>query len=193
MKMNRLEAQAIIDSEPYYDEEDKEYALEIYNELVKHIGFEDNRIDKRYIVKFHDICYYTPKELEEDDDRFWDLFNIFCEEQIAWMEEENALEGIAENTMFSPMYCGHYQAFKVDIPEITDKNAAELAIKICNEISYEGVEYVKNYVFMVNNLQAMEDNYMDMWIQFLRDGEYIKEESIKEIEEKYKSDKERRK
>ena len=191
--MNKLEAQIIVENTGNYDEEDIEYILETYEELEKHIGFEDNRRDNRYVVKFHDICYYTPKELEEDDDKFWNLFDAFCQDQVEWLEEENKTEGIDEELMLTHVYVGHYPAFRVDIPEITKENTIEKAMEIYDETGYRGPEYVKSYIFMVNNLQAMEDNYMDMWIEFLRCGEYIEEESIKEIEDRYKSDKERRK
>ena len=192
MKMNKLEAQIVVENTGNYDEEDIEYVLETYEELEKHIGFEDNRRDNRYVVKFHDICYYTPYD-ENNEQEFWNLFDMFCEDQAEWLEEENKTEGIDEELMLTHYNCGHYPAFRVDIPEITKENTIEKAMEIYDEAGYRGPEYVKSYIFMVNNLQAMEDNYMDMWIDFLRDGEYIKEESIKEIEDKYKSDKERRK
>lgn len=193
MKMNKLEAQIIVENTGNYYDEEMEEILNIYEELLKHVGFEDNRRDKRYIVKFHDICYYTPKELEEDDDRFWNLFDAFCEDQVEWLKEENNVNHIDEEEMLTRWSVGHYQAFKVDIPEITKENAIDIAMKVFDEVDYDGVEYVKNYIIMVNNLQAMEDNYMEDWIEFLRCGEYIEEKSIKEIEDKYKSDKERRK
>lgn len=192
MKMNKLEAQIVVENTGNYDEEDIEYILETYEELEKHIGFEDKRRDKRYIVKFHDICYYTPYD-ENNEQKFWNLFDIFCEDQAEWLEEENKTEKIDEELMLTRWCVGHYPAFRVDIPEITKENTIEKAMEIYDEVGYRGQEYVKSYIFMVNNLQAMEDNYMDMWIEFLRDGEYIKEESIKEIEDKYKSYKERRK
>lgn len=193
MKMNKLEAQIVVENTGNYDEEDIEYILETYEELEKHIGFEDNRRDNRYIVKFHDICYYTPKELEEDSDKFWNLFDIFCEDQVEWLEEENKTEGIDEELMLTHYNCGHYPAFRVDIPEITKENTIEKAMEIYDEVGYRGPEYVKSYIFMVNNLQAMEDNYMYEWIEFLRAGEYMPEKDIKEMEDKYKSDQERRK
>lgn len=192
MKMNKLEAQIVVENTGNYDEEDIEYILETYEELEKHVGFEDKRRDSRYIVKFHDICYYTPYD-EGNEQEFWNLFDMFCEDQVEWLEEENKTEGIDEELMLTRYNCGHYPAFKVNIPEITKENTIEKAMEIYDEAGYRGPEYVKSYIFMVNNLQAMEDDYMNEWIDFLRAGEYIKEESIKEIEDKYKSDKERRK
>lgn len=190
--MNRLEAKALIEADGYYEEEDEEYILETYDELIKNIGFEDNRRDKRYVVKFHDIGYYMPYEDENEVD-FWNLFDLFCQDQIEWMDEENEMKDIDEEIMLTSWNTGHYPAFRVDIEEITDENAVELAMKIYDEVGYSGKEYVKNYIFMVNNLQAMEDNYMYLWFDFLRCGEYMPEKDIKEMEEKYKLDQERRK
>lgn len=190
--MNRLEAQALIEADGYYEENEEDYILETYDELIKNIGFEDNRRDKRYIVKFHDIGYYMPYDGDNETD-FWNLFDLFCQDGIEWMDEENKEKGVDEEIMLTKWNCGHYPAFRVDIENITEENAAELAMKIYDEIGYRGKEYVENYIFMVNNLQAMEDNYMYLWFDFLRGGEYMPEKDIKEMEEKYKLDQERRK
>ena len=77
--MNKLEAQAIIENTGNYDEDEIEEVLGVYETVLKHIGFEDKRRDNRFIVKFHDIFYYTPDECEEIEmDR---LFEEFCEMQ----------------------------------------------------------------------------------------------------------------
>lgn len=190
--MNKLEAQIFIQESGNYDECDEEYILETYEELLRHIGFKDERRDKRYVVKFHDIGYYMPYDGDNEND-FWHLFDMFCDEQIEWMDEENKTEGIDEGLMLTRWNCGHYPAFSVDIEEITKENAIELAMEIYDEVGYRGKEYVENYIFMVNNLQAMEDNYMWNWFEFLRCGEYMPEKDIKEMEDKYKADEERRK
>ena len=190
--MPRIEAQIGAENTGNYDEEDIEYILDTYDELEKHIGFEDNRNDSRYVVKFHDICYHSPSEEIISDEEFWDLFSMFCDDQAEWMDEENKTEGIDEDLMLTRYNCGHYQAFRVDIPEITEENIIEKAMEIYDEAGYRGPEYVKSYVCMVKNLQAMEDNYMENWIDFLRCGEYIPEEDIKNMEEKYHKDMERR-
>lgn len=190
--MNKLEAQIVVENTGNYDEDDMDYILETYEELCKHIGFKDNRRDSRYVVKFHDICYYAPYD-GDNEQEFWNLFDEFCNEQLEWMQEENKTEGIDEDLMLTRYNCGHYPAFKVDIPEITEENAIELAMNIYDEAGYSGAEYVDSYIFMVNNLQAMEDNYMENWIEFLRCGEYMPEKDIKEMEEKYHKDMERRK
>ena len=63
--MNKLEAQMIVENTGNYSEEDVEEVMDTYEELMKNVGFEDNRRDKRYIVKFHDIFYYMPDGVEE--------------------------------------------------------------------------------------------------------------------------------
>lgn len=190
--MNKLEAQIVVENTGNYDECDIDYILETYEELEKNIGFEDKRRDSRYVVKFHDICYYAPYD-GDNEQEFWNLFDMFCEEQVEWMDEENKTEGIDEELMLTHYNCGHYPAFRIDIPEITKENTIEKAMEIYDEVGYRGPEYVNSYIFMVNNLQAMEDNYMENWIEFLRCGEYLPEKEIKEMEEKYHKDMERRK
>ena len=191
--MNKLEARIIVEDTGNYDEEDTDYILKICEELEKNIGFEDNRRDIRFVVKFHDICYYSPDEKIISDSEFWNLFDIFCEEQIEWICKENEEEGIDGELMLSNYSCGHYQAFRVDISEITKENIIDKAMEIYDEVGYRGAEYVKSYIFVVKNLQYMEDNYMEDWFEFLRCGEYIPEEEIKNMEEKYHKDMERRK
>lgn len=192
--MNKqMEARIIVERDGGYDDEEIGYIMETYNELMNHVGFEDNRSDKRYIVKFHDICYYTPDKNECDDNDFWNAFEIFCNDQAEMLEEDLKEEGIDTDIMLTHYSCGHYPAFVVDIPEIKEEDAIILAMKIYDEVGYRGEEYVKNYIYMVEALQNMEDNYMDEWIEFLRCGEYLPEKDIKEMEEKYHKDMERRK
>lgn len=191
--MNKLEAQIVVENTGNYDEEDIDYILETYEELEKNIGFEDRRRDSRYVVKFHDICYYSPDEEKISDSEFWNLFDIFCNEQIEWIDEENRTEGIDRELMFTYYRCGHYPAFKVYIPEITKENTIEKAMEIYDEAGYRGAEYVKSYIFIVENLQYMEDNYMENWFDFLRYGKYMPEEEIKNMEDEYHKDMERRK
>ena len=192
--MNKLEAQIIVENTGNYDEEDTEYVLETYEELDKHRDFKDNRRDKRFIVKFHDIFYYMPEEFERDHEDLVDsLFEDFCWQQSEYIEDAAREEDIDMDIMFSNMYVGHYQAFLVDIPEITDENIIDLAMNICDEVGYKGKEYVKGYIYLVDLLQDLEDNYMTYWIEFLKDNELIPEKYIKEIEDKYKANQERRK
>ena len=195
--MNKLEAQIMIEDTGNYDEDDEETILEIYDELIKNKGFEDRRRDKRFVVKFHDIFYYAPEEIENTD-KFDSLFEFFCEDMYnvvcMTIEEDTPKDtiNIDLDDMLTKQCVGHYQAFVVDIPEITDDNAVELAMNIYDEFPYYGKEYVKKYIKAVNTLQDLEDNYMEYWLEHLKANEYD-EEYIKQIEEKYKADQERRK
>lgn len=188
--MNKLEAQAIIESTGNYIDEEIEDVLDVYEELIKNVGFEDNRKDNRYIVKFHDIFYYMPDGTEAAElDR---LFENFCYDQAEMIEDELKENNIAIDYMLTRYDVGHYRAFKVEIPEITKDNAADLAMKIYDEFNYEGKDYVKDYIYTINLLQDLEDNYMDYWIEFLELNE-IQENIVKEIKENYKKDQERKK
>lgn len=189
--MNELEARAIIENTGNYDEEEIDDVLCVYNILTKHIGFKDERRDNRFIVKFHDIFYYTPDEYEEIEmDR---LFEEFCEMQYEYVGELLNDKHIPIDEMLHPMYVGHYQGFVVDIPEITDKNAVDLAMDIYDEFNYEGGTYVENYIEVVKILQDLEDNYMEYWIDFLESNECMPQKMIDEIKNKYHKDMERRK
>lgn len=191
--MNKLEAQAIIEGTGNYDEEEIEEILDVYEEVIKHVGFKDERRDKRYVVKFHDICYYVPHEYEEEHEgEFWGLFDEFCGEQIQILEEYFKEEDIDIDEMLSRYYCGHYQTFKVDIPEINDANAVEIAMNAYYEFNYKGGKYVKDYIEVVNSLQELEDNYMEYWIEFLSLREDFPDKYLKEIKENYKRDKEKK-
>lgn len=191
--MNKLEAQVIIENTGNYEEEEIEEVLDVYEEVIKHVGFKDERRDKRYVVKFHDICYYVPQEYEEEHEgEFWGLFDEFCGEQIQILEEYFKEEDIDINEMLCSYYCGHYQTFKVDIPEITDANAVEIAMNAYDEFNYKGGKYVKDYIEVVNSLQELEDNYMEYWIEFLSLREDFPDKYLKEIKENYKRDKEKK-
>ena len=188
--MNKLEAQALIENSGNYDEEEIEDVLDVYKELMKNVGFEDNRRDNRYIVKFHDIFYYMPDEAESAEE-VDGLFENFCYDQSEMIEDELKENNIDIDSMLTNYDVGHYRAFLVDIPEITKENAVDLAMEIYDEFNYKGKDYVKNYIYTVNLLQDLEDNYMEYWIEFLELNE-IQENIIKEIKEKYKKDQERR-
>ena len=191
--MNRLETQALIEDTGNYDEEDTEYILDICEALAKHIGFEDNRRDSRYIVKFHDIFYYMPDEYYKEHAQELDSwFEEFCWQESEFIEDELKEKNIDLDYMLTRYDIGHYRGFLVDIPEITNKNIAELAMKIYDEFGYEGVEYPGNYIYTVNLLQTLEDNYVDYWINYLEINEAIPRKVLKEIKENYKKDKERK-
>lgn len=188
--MNKLEAQALIESTGNYIEEEIEDVLDVYEELMKNVGFEDNRRDNRYIVKFHDIFYYMPDGTEATELDV--LFENFCYDQAEMIEDELKENNINVDYMLTRYDVGHYRAFKVEIPEITKDNAADLAMEIYDEFNYEGKDYVKDYIYTVKLLQDLEDNYMDYWIEFLEGNEFIDEKYIKEIKENYKKDQERK-
>lgn len=191
--MNKLEARAIIEAEGGYEEDGVDEIMNICESLAKHIGFEDKRHDKRFIVKFHDIFYYMPNELEEEyGDTMNMLFDDFCNMEYDFIKSDLEDSHIELDYMLTRYDVGHYQAFVIDIPEITDENIAALAMNIYDEYGWEGINYVENYIHTVNLLQDLEDNYMDYWIEFL-EGTDIPQKYIKEMKDKYKEDMERSK
>ena len=170
-----LEMQAIAENEGY-DEDAIDEICEIYGELEKHIGFEDKRKDKRYVVKFHDIFYYTPN-MESKEMLY--LFDLFCQDM--YEDIDGNMSKYDRERMLSRMLCGHYETFKVDIPEITKDNLPELSMKIFDEVEYFGTEYVDLYVKLVNDMQDLEDNYMEYWIDFLENNMDQPEKIIEQI------------
>ena len=181
--MNKLEAQIVVENTGNYDEEEVEDILEVYETVMKHVGFEDKRRDSRFIVKFHDIFYYAPKEIE-DTDAFNSLFDNFCYDMYDNITEQAHEKNIDIDEMLHPMYVGSYQAFVVDIEEITMENAAQVAMRVYDEFNYEGKEYVENYVYLVDLLQDLEDNYMEYWFDYLDGNEYFPQKTIDEMKEK---------
>lgn len=190
--MNKLEAQIVIENTGNYDEDEIDEVLSVYETVLKHVGFEDRRRDNRFVVKFHDIFYYAPKEIE-DTDEFNGIFDSFCEDMYDYIAETADEKNIGIEDMLHPMYVGHYQAFIVDIPEITKDNAIDVAMKVYDEFSWNGKEYVENYIQLVNAMQDLEDNYMEYWFDFIEGNEYFPQETIDEIKDTYHKDMERRK
>ena len=192
--MGELEIRIVAEGTGNYNEDDVEEIIDTYNTLKKHIGFVDDRKDNRYVVKFHDIFYYMPEEYEKEHSKeIESLFDDFC-----WMTSENITDNvdqtkIAIDDMLHPMYVGNYQVFIVDIPEITEDNISELAMRVFDEFPYDHDKYIENYIQVVNNLKDLEDNYMEYWIDFLKDDGTMPKDVIKEIEERYHKDIERRK
>lgn len=190
--MNKLEAQTIIENTGNYEEEEIEEILGVYETILKHVGFKDERRDQRFIVKFHDIFYYMPEEYENDNrDEFDHLFEEFCEQQYSFIVEEANEKNIDIDEMLHPMCVGNYQPFIVDIPEITMENAIDVAMKVYDEFNWRGKEYVENYIYLVGLLKDLEDNYVKYWIEFLEDAEYSPKK-LNEIKEKYNRDRERK-
>lgn len=190
--MNKLEAQIVVENTGNYDEDDIEEILGIYETVLKHVGFEDKRRDSRFIVKFHDIFYYAPKEIG-DTDEFNGLFDSFCNDMYDNIKEQAHEKNIFIPEMLTTMCVGNYQAFVVDIEEITNDNAIDIAMKVYDEFNYNGKEYVEDYIYLVNLLQDLEDNYMEYWFDFLEINEYYPQETIDKMKEEYHKDMERRK
>lgn len=190
--MNKLEAQIVVENTGNYDEEEVEEILEVYETVMKHVGFKDDRRDSRFIVKFHDIFYYEPKDIK-DTDEFNNLFDAFCSDMYDNITEQAHEKNIFIPEMLHPMHVGSYQAFVVDIPEITNDNAIDIAMKVYDEFNYNGKEYVENYIYLVDLLQDLEDNYMKYWFEFLDGNEYFPQETIDEMKNNYHKDMERRK
>lgn len=192
--MNKLEARIIIENTGNYDEEEIEEVLGVYETVMKHVGFEDKRRDNRFVVKFHDIFYYMPDEYErEHEEEISSLFESFCSDMYDNITDMAWEKHIDIDEMLHPMFVGNYQAFVVDIPEITNDNAIDITMKVYDEFSWNGKEYVENYIYLVGLLQDLEDNYMDYWIEFLEANEFLNKETIEEIKNKYREDMERRK
>ena len=170
--------------------DDLEEFLDDYLPRVKaHIGFKDERRDPRFVVKFHDICYYTntqdtkDENADMDEERFNSLFDMFCNDQYEgtkWLMDDNHMD---ERELFSRYDVGNYRAFELIIPELTEENYLEKALEIFNE----GLSpsYIDDYAILVRHLQDMEDNYMTYWLEFLRATD-TPEETIKNIERRWK-------
>lgn len=188
--MNELEARTIIENSGNYVEEEIEDVMDVYKEVVKHIGFEDRRNDSRFIVKFHDIIYYTE---DIDSDEFESLFDAFCRDQYEYVMDELKENNIDIDKLLTKYDVGHYRAFDINVSEITEENAAEIAMDFYNEYGYPEYvnEYVNDYVKAIEILQNLEDNYMYEWLEFLEINDYPKEK-LDEIRKNYEEALERR-
>lgn len=190
--MNKLEARALIENTGNYDEEEVEEVMDVYDALAKNMGWKDTRRDKRYIVKFHDIFYYMPNEWEEEHQEEMDsLFEAFCDDQIDNIEEDFYVCGIDADRLLTRQTVGHYRAFIVDIPYISEDNIAELAMQFYDEYNYEGGQCAEEQIYVMRTLKSLENNYMDNWFMFLECQEDFPAKVLKEMRDKY--NKERRK
>ena len=193
MNDRTLEERVYLESKGY-DEYEIEEIIDDYLPKVKaHIGFTDERSDKRFVVKFHDIFFFTdiPKDMEQDE--FDMLFDMFCNEQYEgtkWLMDEKHMN---EQSLFALRDIGHYRIFDKIIPELTEENYLD----VTTEIYAEGLspDYIDDYTALADHLQNMEDNYMEYWLEFLKANEVpdttIKsiERRMKEYEEKHKTSK----
>lgn len=176
--------------EQFSDDYELEEFLEDYLPRVKaHIGFKDERRDPRFVVKFHDICFYTntqdanEEKADMTQEEFDSLFDMFCNEQYEgtkWLMNDNHMD---EQELFSRYDVGNYRAFEMIIPELTEENYLDKAL----EIYVEGLSpsYIDDYAILARHLQDMEDNYMTYWLEFLRETD-IPETTIKNIERRWK-------
>lgn len=178
------------------DFEIEEFIEDYLPEVKKHIGFKDERDDSRFIVKFHDICFYTNTQDTADEKadmtetEFNSLFGTFCTDMYENTKQFMEEEGISEYKLFSTYDVGHYKAFEKIIPELTEENYLDITLEIYNE----GLspDYINEYTELSDYLQNMEDNYMAYWLEFLRFME-IPEETIKNIERRQKEYEEKHK
>ena len=178
------------------DFEIEEFLEDYLPEVKKHIGFKDERDDPRFVVKFHDVCFYTNTQDTSDEkadmteSEFDSLFGTFCTDMYENTEQFMAEEGISDSELFSIHDVGHYKAFEKIIPELTEENYLDITLEIYNE----GLspDYINEYTKLSYYLQNMEDNYMTYWLDFLRCMD-IPEETIKNIERRWKEHEEKHK
>ena len=176
------------------DFEIEEFLEDYLPEVKKHIGFKDERDDPRFIVKFHDICFYTNtqdtanEKADMTESEFDSLFGTFCTDMYNNTKQFMVEEGISDSELFSIHDVGHYKAFEKIIPELTEENYLDIALEIYNE----GLspDYINEYTKLSYYLQNMEDNYMTYWLDFLRCMD-IPEETIKNIERRWKEHEEK--
>lgn len=178
------------------DFEIEEFLEDYLPEVKKHIGFKDERDDPRFVVKFHDICFYTNTQDTSDEkadmteSEFDSLFGTFCTDMYENTKQFMVEEGISDSELFRIRDVGHYKAFEKIIPELTKENYLDIALEIYNE----GLspDYINEYTKLSYYLQEMEDNYMTYWLDFLRCMD-IPEETIKNIERRRKEHEEKHK
>ena len=178
------------------DFEIEEFLEDYLPEVKKHIGFKDERDDPRFVVKFHDICFYTNTQDTSDEkadmteSEFDSLFGTFCTDMYNNTKQFMVEEGISDSELFRIRDVGHYKAFEKIIPELTKENYLDIALEIYNE----GLspDYINEYTKLSYYLQNMEDNYMTYWLDFLRCMD-IPEETIKNIERRWKEYEEKHK
>ena len=176
------------------DFEIEEFLEDYLPEVKKHIGFKDERDDPRFVVKFHDICFYTNTQDTSDEkadmteSEFDSLFGTFCTDMYENTKQFMVEEGISDIELFKIRDVGHYKAFEKIIPELTEENYLDIALEIYNE----GLspDYINEYTKLSYYLQEMEDNYVTYWLDFLRCMD-IPEETIKNIERRRKEHEEK--
>lgn len=132
--------------------------------IKKHIGFVDDRRDKRFIVKFHDIM---PKE-NMDEKEFNRVFEWFCNDMHEMViEQMRELYDTDEDEVTGSYSVGHYYPMRIDIEEITEDNLMDVLIKIYEEGVYP--DYIDKHVGTVKLLKELEDNYVEWWEEYVND------------------------
>lgn len=190
--MNKLETRTLIENSGNYMSWEIDDMMEVYDELEKHLGWEDKRRDKRFIVKFPDIFYYMDDEWQKEHEKEFDyMFEDFCDIQY-----ENVRDAIYDKhwtieNILHHIPCGHYPQFKIKMENITTDNIAELTMAFHDEYEYSAETCVKQQIFMVDLLKELEDNYMDYWFEYLKE-EDIPKEIVEKMQKKYKEDQEKK-
>lgn len=160
--MSELEACIVLENQGW-DKDSVDDIMDAYRAYARHIGWQDKRRDKRSVVKFHDIFYYTPEFPERDD-----IFNQFCEDTAFYVEQT-----VDDYTALTTRQTvGNYPALVLYTPEITQDNILELAIHAYEEFPYNTQQYIEDHITLVDAMQTLEDTYLDEWIDFLRINGY---------------------
>ena len=168
--MKDMEIEMYLEKLGYEEYEIEEMMEDYLPKLREHIGFEDNRIDKRFIVKFHDIVF--TQDNEEDEELFWELFNDFCNQMYENTLDEMKEFDADESDILSNTRCGNYRTFMIDIPEITEDNIIDLLTEIYDNSQYPS--YIEKHIKTVELLKDMEENYVKWWNDFVDEPEWEK-------------------
>lgn len=183
-----LEARALLEASSFYDEEDIDEILTVYASALKHIGWEDTRSDRRFVVKFHDIYYHTPDTFVNTPE-FNSLFEDFCDQTREDVQCIPELDTTLLDELLTERYVGNYQAFVLDIPRITADNALDIAKKVYDEYMCNcPADHFKAHIAVVDALKHLEDTYLTQWIDFLEANGYqdIAEQTKQHIKERKK-------
>lgn len=169
---SRLEARALIESTGNYADNEIDDVMDVYDAVAEHIGFEDTRHDKRYVVKFYHVFFFTPEEYIHTDEFIY-LFEDFCMLNAEWVADcvEERDDTLKVGDVLSNIYVGNYQPFAVDIQKITQENAAQVAMDVYDENPYNGAKYVNTHIATVVALNDLEDSYMDDWLTYLEEND----------------------
>lgn len=181
-----LEARALLEASGDYDDEDIDEILTVYASVLKHIGWEDTRSDRRFVVKFHDIYYHTPDTFVITPE-FNSLFEDFCDQTREDVQCTPELDTTSLDELLTHQYVGSYQAFVLDIPRITADNALDIAKQVYDEYNYNyPADHFEAHIAVVDALRCLEDTYLTQWVDFLEANGYtdIAEQTKQHIKER---------